>query len=132
MLEPMVGQVLPMAWNMDDAEKITAFAAKFQELTMRKCTPMATTAASLVNTRMSHSASNWQIAVNMSISATPMITDHLKVSRTRSGLRAPKFCPAMGAAANDTAMAGSMMDCITRCPTPKPAWAAAPKSRITQ
>ena len=46
--------------------------------------------------------------------------------------RAPKFWPAMGAAAKAMAMAGRKIDCITRMPMPKPAWAADPKSRISQ
>jgi len=55
-----------------------------------------------------------------------------KVARTRSRRPAPKFCPTMGAAAKDTAIAGRNTDCITRDPMPKPACASAPKSRIAQ
>ena len=50
-----------------------------------------------------------------------------KVSRTRSGSFAPKFWPAIGAAANAIAIAGRKIDCITRMPMPNPACAAAPK-----
>ncbi|MND07411.1 hypothetical protein D3C83_293530 [compost metagenome] len=54
------------------------------------------------------------------------------VSRTRALRPAPKFCPAIGPAANAIAMAGMKIDCMIREPMPKPAWAAAPKSLMTQ
>ena len=56
----------------------------------------------------------------------------LKVSRTRANCFAPKFCPAIGPVAKAIAIAGRKIDCMSRVPSPKPAWAAAPKSRITQ
>ena len=66
------------------------------------------------------------------MSNTLITTVHRKVSRTRSGRRAPKFWPAIGAAAKATAIAGGMMMRITPCATPNPACAGAPKSRISQ
>ena len=62
----------------------------------------------------------------------PRNTDALNASRTRSYLPPPTFCPAIGAVANATAIAGRKIACITREPTPKPACASAPKWRITQ
>ncbi len=82
--------------------------------------------------RMKISDSNWQRMVNSNISTMLITAVQRKVSRTRSGLRAPKFWPAIGAEAKATAMAGSMMMRITPCATPNPACAAAPKSRISQ
>ena len=58
--------------------------------------------------------------------------DVRKVSRTRSGLPAPTFCPATGAVANAIAMAGRKTACMTREPTPKPAWASGPKPWMVQ
>ena len=55
-----------------------------------------------------------------------------KVSRTRAPCFAPKFCPAIGPAANAIAIAGRKIDCMMREPMPNPACAAAPKSLMTQ
>src|SRR4051812_2892960 len=123
-LDPMVGQGLPSAWNMDEQLKTTPLAAKFHELIISTCAPTAITAASVVNTRMKVCDSNRASSVSSNMIATLKLKVHLKVSRTRSGRRAPKFCPAMGAAANVTAIAGSMMMRMMPLATPKPACAA--------
>ena len=49
-----------------------------------------------------------------------------KVSRTRGQLPAPKFWPAIGPAASETASAGIWIKPSTRVPMPNPACAAAP------
>src|SRR5688572_33043191 len=90
-LDPMVGQVLPKAWNIDEQLKITPLATKFHELIMSMVAPTAITGSSSVNTRMNHSDSNWQTRVSTAMIATLISTVQLKVSRTRSGRRAPKF-----------------------------------------
>ena len=38
-LEPMVGQVLPSAWNIDEQLKMMPFAAKFHELIISMLAP---------------------------------------------------------------------------------------------
>ena len=58
MLEPIVGHVLPSAWNSDEHEKITAFAGKLNALIISISAPTSTTASSVVNTRMNQDASN--------------------------------------------------------------------------
>src|SRR5688572_17359333 len=112
-LEAMLGQVLPSAWNIDEQLKMMPFAAKFQEMIISMCAPTATTAASVVKMRMNVSDSNWHTMVSSSMITMLNDTVQLKVSRTRSGLCAPKFWPAIGAEANATAIAGSMMMRIT-------------------
>src|SRR5689334_14861900 len=131
-LDMIVGQVLPSAWNIDEQLKMMPFATKFHEMIASICVPTATTAGSVVNTFMNVADSNWQTIVSMNMITTLTSTVHLNVSRTRSGFRAPKFCPAIGADANATAIAGSMMMRMTPCPTPKPACAVEPKSRMSQ
>src|ERR1700729_596550 len=59
----------------------------------------------------------------------PMRVDKTKVSRTRANLRAAKFWPTIGAAANATAIAGRNMLCMMRMPMPKPACASGPNGR---
>jgi hypothetical protein len=54
----------------------------------------------------------------------------VKVSRTRSGFRAPKFWPATGATANARATTGMKPACMIRSPIPKPACAAAPNGLL--
>ena len=131
-LDTMVGQVLPSAWNIDEQLKIMPLAAKFHELITSICTPTATTAASVVKMCMKKSDSNWH-------------SDGEQQHEHDADHHGPPegFAHALGLAraevlagdrrgANATAIAGSMMMRITPCPTPNPACAAAPKSRITQ
>ena len=56
--------------------------------------------------------------------------DISNVRSTRALWPAPKFWPAIGAAANDTASIGRNSDCISREPMPNPACACAPKRRM--
>ena len=69
--------------------------------------------------------------VSSSIAAVEIHSAVRYVSRTRSGLRAPKFCPATGATPNASATIGMKPACTTRCPMPNPAWAEAPNGRMT-
>ena len=57
-LEPMVGQVLPSAWNIDEQLKMMPLAAKFQDVITSICTPTATTASSFVKMCMKNGDSN--------------------------------------------------------------------------
>ena len=91
MLELMVGQVLPSPWNIDEQLKMMPFAAKFHDVIMSMVAPTATTASSYVKMCISRCEPNWQNTVSASMIPMLMPTVQLKVSRTRSGLRAPKF-----------------------------------------
>src|SRR5215510_6736566 len=93
-LDTMVGQVLPSAWNIEEQLKITPLAAKFQDVITSICTPTSTTASSRVKMCMKNGEANWHSSVSISMITMLNSAVHLKVSRTRSGLRAPKFCPA--------------------------------------
>ncbi len=54
----------------------------------------------------------------------------LNAARTRSPLRAAKFCPATGATANPSATTGRNADCTIRRPIVKPPCAAAPNGLV--
>ena len=91
-LDTMVGQVLPSAWNIDEQLKMMPLAAKFQEVITSICTPTATTASS--RREDVHEERRCELAQHGE-QHHEQHADHarssLKVSRTRSGLRAPKF-----------------------------------------
>ena len=70
-LEPIVGQVLPSPWNIDEQLKMMPFAAKFHELIMSMVAPTDTTASSYVKMCMSSCEPNWQNTV--SVSMIPML-----------------------------------------------------------
>ena len=125
------GQVLPSAWNMPEQVKMMPWATKFSEMMRRNWAPVSMTSRSLVKRETSQAGFHWQSRVNASMTTQLISTAVRNVSRTRSGLPAPKFCPATAGVEKAMAMAGRKIDCMTRPPTPKPACAAAPKSRIT-
>ena len=107
----------------------TPEATKFHERMRRYSSPTASTCGSRENTAIIRAGAMWQATVKSAITTEDRISAERKVSRTRSGWRAPKFCPATGATANPRATTGMKPDCITRMPMPKPAWAAAPNGR---
>ena len=121
------GKVLPSAWNMPEHVKMMPDATKLSEMICRNSTPTRMTSGSVLAKGIRiHSARNWQITVSTNMSALPIMPAFANVSRARSGLPAPTFCPATGDAANAIAIAGRKMDCITREPMLYPAWACAP------
>src|SRR3954468_4329442 len=69
-LEPIVGQVLPSPWNIDEQLKMMPFAAKFHDVIMSIVAPTATTASSCVNMCMSSREPNWQKMVSVSMITT--------------------------------------------------------------
>ena len=72
----------------------------------RYSTPMVMTAGSEEKSRIIASGMIWQTMVKSSMKPPPINAPRRKVSRTRSGFRAPKFWPATGAAANPSATTG--------------------------
>ncbi len=112
--------------------KINPIARKLKEMTRRYSAPKAITSGSAEKVPIMAWGAMWLRTVNRIMSAETSMEADLNVSRTRPASRAPKFCPASGAAAKLMAMTGSSMACITRAPMPKPACAAAPKLRMIQ
>src|SRR3954464_8003899 len=108
---------------------------KFQATIFRYSPPTARTSGSLLNRPTSHWGTRWQITNRITIAAVAIVTPTRNVARTRSGRRAPKFCPATGLQANPSATTGMKPAWITRRPMPNPACgpppnaAAAPRLR---
>ena len=123
------GIVLPSAWNMLDATKMIPEATKFHEMICRYTVPAPTTAGSSVKTRTIPCAHRCTAAVITSMNAEAISAASRNTARTRSGSRAPTFCPATGATAKPSATTGMKVAWMTRVPIPKPACSTAPNGR---
>src|SRR5688500_3488210 len=91
------GRVLPIAWNMLEATKISPDATKFHEMIRRYSAPYAITAGSDEKKPTKVAGATWQAIASASIAAVAMYAAVRKVSFTRCAWRAPKFWPATGA-----------------------------------
>jgi hypothetical protein len=126
------GSVCPRPWNTLELVKINPTARKFMEMMRRYSDPKAITSGSEEKAPIIDSGAMWLRSVNRIIRAETRREADLNVWRTRSPRPAPKFCPARGAVAKAMAITGRNIDCITRAPMPKPAWAEVPKCRMIQ
>src|SRR5262245_29926076 len=63
-LEITVGQVLPIAWNIDEQLKMNPLATKFHEINISISAPTFTTASSFVNISMKEREANWHTRVS--------------------------------------------------------------------
>ncbi len=124
------GSVLPIAWNMPEQAKTMPRPKKFHDTTRRIVTPASTACGSDVNQPTGIGAQSWQATTTPAMTTISSVSACFSVSTTRSGRRAPKFWPATAGIANEIAIEGIASACITRPAMPKPACAAAPKSRM--
>ena len=127
------GIVLPIAWNMLERDEDHA---RSDEVPGRRCAGTRRRPRSPPGpwrTRRSCAAGAMcaQQREDHHRRPPPSAPPIRNVARTRSGRRAPKFCPATGPTANPSATTGMKPACITRRPMPKPACAAAPNGRVT-
>lgn len=112
------GRVSPSAWKVPDAVKIRPVARKLIEAMRRNMAPTSITAGSWAKAAIMTCGQIWQTPVRTSMRPDDSTAASRTVRRTRSARPAPKFWPATGATAKDTAMAGRKIDCMTRAPTP--------------
>src|SRR6476659_7625786 len=79
------GTVLPIAWNMPDATKISPDATKFHDTIRIYPTPTASTAGSFVKIPTSAAGAMCAAIANSTMTAAAMSDASLNVAFTRSG-----------------------------------------------